>query len=70
VISVQKKKKEWLERATFQESGNTTKQTSLQTKINAIWVGKETDKFHAAKEQDLSNYKTNDVVNGGGHLQI
>jgi hypothetical protein len=28
-------------------------------KINAVCVDNETDMFHPAKEQDLSNYKTN-----------
>lgn len=36
-------------------------------KINAVCVD---NRFHPAKEQDLSNYKTNDMVNGGGPLQI
>ena len=59
-------KKEWLEPATFQESGNTMKQTSLQQRLMP-YVDK---RFHPAKEQDMSNYKTNDMVNGGGTLQI
>lgn len=37
-------------------------------KINAVCVDNETDRFHSAKEQDLSNYKTNDMVNGRGPL--
>lgn len=36
-------------------------------KINAVCVD---NRFHPAKEQDTSNYKTNDMVNGGGTLQI
>lgn len=37
-------------------------------KIDAIYVENETERFHPAKQLDLANYKTNDMVNGGGLL--
>jgi len=37
--------------------------------ISVEWNHNETY-ITPAKEQDLSNYKTNDMVNGGGPLQI
>ena len=46
------------------------KTNTTPAKINAVCADNETDRFHPAKEQDLSNCKTNDMVNGGGPLQI
>jgi len=70
VISVKKKEKRragtcWISGKQKHNEINIT-----PNKINAIYVDKEADRFHPTKEQDLSNYKTNDMVNGGGPLQI
>ena len=63
-------KKEWLEPATFQESGNTMKQTSLQPRsMPYVLIMKQTG-FIQPKSKICQTTRLIDMVNAGGSLQM